>query len=115
MLIFAFYTVFFASVFNSKKCHLFSDENIEGDTYTDYIIDYIKTHTVKGAYKLQRNTDNELYFVNCRIRLNNEDGTQFGAYDWARELAKKLRKDLGVKVTNKSQGLGEVLISIEGI
>ena len=28
MLIFAFYTVFFASVFNSKKCHLFSDAEI---------------------------------------------------------------------------------------
>ena len=102
------------AVANASNVNL-SDENIEGDTYADYIIDYIKTHTVKGAYKLQRNTDNELYFVNCRIRLNNEDGTQFGAYDWARELAKKLRKDLGVKVTNKSQGLGEVLISIEGM
>lgn len=92
-----------------------SDTNIEGDTYADYIMDYIKSHTVKGAYKMQRNTDNELYFVNCRIRLLNEDGTQFGVYDWARELAKSLRKNLGVKVTNKSQGLGEVLISIEGM
>ena len=34
-----------------------SDESIEGDTYADWIIDYIKTHTVKGAYKMQRNTD----------------------------------------------------------
>jgi hypothetical protein len=34
-----------------------SDESIEGDTYADWIIDYIKAHTVKGAYKLQRNTD----------------------------------------------------------
>ena len=92
-----------------------SDTNIEGDTYADYIMDYIKSHTVKGAYKMQRNTDNELYFVNCRIRLLNEDGTQYGVYDWARDLAKSLRKNLGVKVTNKSQGLGEVLISIEGM
>lgn len=92
-----------------------SDTNIEGDMYADYIMDYIKSHTVKGAYKMQRNTDNELYFVNCRIRLLNEDGTQYGVYDWARDLAKSLRKNLGVKVTNKSQGLGEVLISIEGM
>lgn len=92
-----------------------SDTNVEGDTYADYIMDYIKSHTVKGAYKMQRNTDNELYFVNCRIRLLNEDGTQYGVYDWARDLAKSLRKNLGVKVTNKSQGLGEVLISIEGM
>lgn len=90
-----------------------SDTSIEGDTYADWIVDFIKTHTVKGAYKLQRNTDNELYFVNCRIRLVNEDGTQYGVYDWTRDLAKNLRTNLGLKVTNKAQGLGEVLLVIE--
>jgi hypothetical protein len=92
-----------------------SNESIEGDTYADWIIDYIKGHTVKGAYKLQRNTDNELYFVNCRIKLLNEDGTQYGVYDWTRDLQKNLRKNLGLKCKNKAQGLGEVIISIEGI
>lgn len=92
-----------------------SDTNVEGDTYADYIVDYIKTHTIKGAYKLQRNTDNELYFVNCRIKLLNEDGTQYGVYDWTRDLARNMRRDLGVKVSNKSQGLGEVLLTIENL
>ena len=92
-----------------------NDESVEGDTYADWIIDYIKTHTVKGAYKLQRNTNKELYFVNCRIKLLNEDGTQYGVYDWTRDLQKNLRKNLGLKCTNKAQGLGEVLISIQGI
>lgn len=92
-----------------------SDESVEGDTYADYINDYIKTHTVKGAYKMQRNTDKEMYFVNCRIKLLNEDGTQYGVYDWARDLCKKLRKDLGLKVANKAQGLGEILITIKGM
>lgn len=92
-----------------------TDESIEGDTYTDWIIDYMKTHTVKGAYKMQRNTDKELYFVNCRVKLLNDDGTQYGVYDWARDFQKRLRRDLGVRCVNKSQGLGEVLISIEGI
>ena len=92
-----------------------TDESIEGDTYADWIVDYIKTHTVKGAHKLQRNTDKELYFVNCRIKLLNEDGTQYGVYDWTRDLQKNLRKNLGLKCTNKAQGLGEVLISIQGL
>lgn len=92
-----------------------TDESIEGDTYADWIVDYIKTHTVKGAYKLQRNTDKELYFVNCRIKLLNEDGTQYGVYDWTRDLQKNLRKNLALKCTNKAQGLGEVLISIQGL
>ena len=99
-----------------KGCKVkLSDESIERDTYADWIMDYIKTHTVKGAYKMQRNTDKELYFVNCRIRLLNEDGTQYGVYDWTRDLQKNLRKNLGLKCTNKAQGLGEVLISIQGI
>ena len=99
-----------------KGCKVnLSDESIEGDTYADWIMDYIKTHTVKGAYKLQRNTDKELYFVNCRIKLINEDGTQYGVYDWTRDLQKNLRKNLGLKCTNKAQGLGEVLISVQGI
>jgi hypothetical protein len=92
-----------------------TDESIEGDTYADWIIDYIKTHTVKGAYKLQRNTDKELYFVNCRIKLLNDDGTQYGVYDWTRDLQKNLRKNLGLQCSNKAQGLGEVLISVKGI
>jgi hypothetical protein len=76
-----------------------SDENVEGDTYSDWIVDYMNTHTTKGAYKLQRNTDNELYFVNVRIRLLNEDGTQHSVYDWTREFRSAIRKNLGVKAT----------------
>lgn len=97
-----------------KGCNIkLSDESIEGDTYTDWIIDYIKAHTVKGAYKMQNNTDYELSFTNCRIKLLNEDGTQYGVYDWTRDLAKNLRKNLGLKVSNKAQGLGEVLLVIQ--
>ena len=100
----------------AKGCNVkLTNESIEGDTYADWIIDYIKTHTIKGAYKMQRNTDNELYFVNCRIKLLNDNGTQNGVYDWTRDLQKNLRKNLGLKCTNKAQGLGEVLISVEGI
>lgn len=90
-----------------------SDESIEGDTYADWIIDYIKAHTVKGAYKMQNNTDNELSFTNCRIHLLNEDGTQYGVYDWTRDLARNLRTNLGLKVTNQAQGLGKVQLVIK--
>ncbi|MBR2367793.1 MAG: hypothetical protein IKA81_04185 [Alistipes sp.] len=92
-----------------------NDDSIVDEPYSDWIVDYIKTHTVKGAYKMQRNTDKELYFVNCRIPLLNEDGTQYGVYDWARDMSKSIRKNLGVKATNKSQGLGEILITLDGL
>ena len=99
-----------------KGCNVdLSDDSVEGDTYADWIIDYIKTHTVKGAYTMQRNTDKELYFVNCRIKLLNDDGTQYGVYDWGRDLQKNLRTNLGLKVANKSQGIGEVMLVVQGI
>lgn len=89
--------------------------SIAGDTYSDWIVDYIKTHTVKGAYKLQLNTAKEMYFVNCRIKLLNEDKTQYGVYDWARDMTKSLYNNLGIVSTNRAQGLGEVVITINGL
>lgn len=91
-----------------------ADVSAEGDTYSDYIVDYIKKHTVKGAYKLQSNTDNALVFTGVRIKLLNSDGTQYGVYDWTRDLARAMRKDLGVKVQNRAQGLGEVVLTLQG-
>ena len=75
---------------------------------------YVKRHTVKGAYKMQTNTKNELYFVNVRIPMVSDDGTQYGVYDWTRDLTRAMRKDLGVKVSNESQGLGEIALTIDG-
>lgn len=92
-----------------------TDESILGDTYSDWIIDYIKTHTVKGAYKMMINTDKELSFTNVRINLLQEDGTQYGVYDWTRDLQKNLRNNLGIKATNRSQGLGEIELTIKKI
>lgn len=100
----------------SKNCPFnLSDESIYGDTYADWIIDYVKTHAKKGTYNLQRNSNFEMYFINVRINTINDDGTQYGVYDWARDLIKALRKDCGVKCSNKSQGLGEIVISITGM
>lgn len=91
------------------------EESVEDEPYSDFIIDYMKKHTVKGAYKMQTNTSTEMYFTNCRINLLNDDGSQYSVYDWARDFAKKMRGDLGLKVTNASQGLGEVELRIEGL
>ena len=92
-----------------------SSESITGDTYSDWIMDYMDSHTKKGTYKLQNNTDYELYFTNVRISTLRPDGTQNSAYNWARELIKEMRNDCGVKCSNKVQGLGDVHIMIKGM
>ena len=92
-----------------------SDECLENDTYTDFLIDYVKKNAYKGAYTLTRNTETELYFTNVQIPTLNEDGTQFSAYDFARAMSKALNKGCGVKSKNKTQGLGDALISMKGM
>lgn len=94
---------------------MMSDECLDGDTYTDFIIDYMKKNTVQGAYNMARNTDAELYFTNVRIKTLNDDGTQFSAYDYARALSKALDKGCGIKAKNVTQGLGDAAIIIKGM
>lgn len=91
------------------------DECLKGATYTDWIIDYLKTNSQKGAYKLERNTGTEIYFRNVRIKTLNADGTQYNAYDFAKELKKAIDKGCGIKSKNKTQGLGDAFIVITGM
>lgn len=91
------------------------DESIEGDTYANWIDDYMDVNTVKGAYRLNINTKYELSYTNVRIPTLNEDGTQFSAYQWGRDFVRTMRKKLGVKVNNMSQGLADVHLVISGL
>lgn len=88
---------------------------IEEETYSDWILDYVKVNTVKGAYKMELNTNSELSFTNVRIPVLNPDGTQYGVYDWARIFCREIRDKLGVNAVNASQGLGEITIIVKGL
>lgn len=91
------------------------DESIEGGTYSDWIEDYLDKHSVKGAFKLKVNTNYEFSFTNVRVKLLNDDGTQFSAYNWGRQFAKDMKRQLGVSVSNRTQGLADVQLVITGI
>lgn len=100
---------------DANESFTMSDESIDGDTYADFILDYMKVNTLMGTYNLQRNTDTEMYFANVRIKTLNDNGTQYSAYDFARELSKALNKECGVKSKNVTQGLGDAMIIIKGM
>ena len=91
------------------------DECLKGDSYSDWIVDYLKTNTQKGAYKMERNTETEMFFRNVRIKTLNDDGTQYSAYDFAKEMKKALDKGCGIKSSNKTQGLGDAYIVLKGM
>lgn len=100
---------------DANESFTMSDESIYGDTYADFILDYMKVNTLMGTYNLQRNTDTEMYFANVRIKTLNDNGTQYSAYDFARELSKAVNKECGVKSKNVTQGLGDAMIIIKGM
>lgn len=102
------------TVENSSNINL-QDESIEGDIYANWIDDYMDTNTVKGTYRLNTNTKYELSYTNVRIATLNDDGTQHSAYQWGRDFARTMRKKLGVKVNNMSQGLADVHLVITGM
>ncbi|MEI7594146.1 MAG: DUF6175 family protein [Bacteroidota bacterium] len=99
-----------------KGIKLSMDDNcLNANSYSEWIVDYVKKNTLKGAYKLERNTETELFFRNVRIKTMNEDGTQYSAYDFAREMKKALDSGCGMKSKNKTQGLGDAYIVIKGM
>ncbi len=101
------------TVANGSNVNL-QDESIEGDTYADWVDDYLDHHTKKGSFKMKTNTKNELSYT-ARIPTLNADGTQYSSYQWGRELAKAMRNDLGVKVSNRTQGLANIHLVITGL
>ena len=84
-----------------------------GESYSEWIQDYMDYYTINGTYKLERNSDYQLYFVNVRIPTQNENGTQLNALGWARQCVKEIREKLNVSCTNRAQGISEVVITIK--
>lgn len=84
-----------------------------GESYSEWIQDYMDFYTINGTYKLERNSEYQLYFVNVRIPTQNENGTQLNALGWARQCVKEIREKLNLSCTNRAQGLSEVIITIK--
>lgn len=91
-----------------------SDEyNDVGDSYTDWIREWIKTNAKNGTASLNRNTDKEMFYTSVRITNNDEDGTQFNAYDFANKFRKEFVRTFNLRCTNSTQGLGDAYVIIK--
>lgn len=84
-----------------------------GESYSEWIQDYMDYYTINGTYKLERNSDYQMYFVNVRIPTQNENGTQLNALGWARQCVKEMREKLKVSCSNRAQGLSEVVVTLK--
>ena len=98
---------------NGATINLTDDYNDMGDTYADWIREWVKTNAKNGTASLNRNTAKEMYYTSVRITNNAEDGTQFNAYDFANKFRKEFIKTFQIKATNNTQGLGDASIIIK--
>ena len=81
----------------------------EGDTYDEFLYDWVKKHAVKSACKKGRKTANMVEFKSVRIPFFNEEDEPIEAEDWAKKVRKAFKDETGIKVS-KGQGntLGRV-------
>lgn len=101
-------------VTTGSQCNIKLDDeyNDSGDCYSDWIREWVKTHAKKGAATMQRNTSNEMYFINVRITNSSDDGTQNNAYEFSSDFRKAFRQTFDIKCSNMTQGLGDGYVII---
>ncbi len=87
--------------------------NSEGDSYGDWIRDWLRVNAKLGTATMQRNTKSEMHFVNVRIENLQADGQQFNAYDFADKFRRDFYKTFQMQVSNNSQGLATAHLVIK--
>jgi hypothetical protein len=66
-----------------------SDEvNNDYDILADILIEWVKKNAYKGNFRIRNNTENQLYFDEIRIPLQDEAGRNVRPDDFAREFRK---------------------------
>ena len=82
---------------------------------SEQVINWLKENSVHSTYKMVKNTSTEMRFTNVRIFTSDESGNSYTAYDFAKELKNSLGVGCGLKITNKTQSIGDAFVQIEGL
>ncbi|MFR9511271.1 MAG: DUF6175 family protein [Rikenellaceae bacterium] len=104
---------FTVSLQNGAAINLQDMYNSEGESYGDWIRNWIRVNAKMGTATMQRNTSSEMHFVNVRIENLQDDGQQFNAYDFADKFRREFYKTFQIQVVNNSQGLATAHLVIK--
>lgn len=96
-----------------SEINLGDDYNDMGDTYADWIREWVKTNAKNSSANLNRNTGVEMYYTSVRVNNHDADGNQFNAYDFANAFRKAFTKTFKIKSVNTTQGLGDASVIIK--
>lgn len=104
---------FTVSLHNSSQITMQDMYNSNGDSYADWIRNWVRANAKLGTATMQRNTSSEMNFVNVRINNIQEDGQQFNAYEFADKFRRDFYKTFQIQVENSSQGLATAHLIIK--
>ena len=90
------------------------DDYCGNEDISEQVINWLKKNTIHSTYKMLKNTRTEMRFTNLRIPIQDEDGNSYTAYDFAKDLKNAMRNGCRLKVTNKTQSIGDAYIQIVG-
>lgn len=85
----------------------------DGDTYGDFLVDWVRKRAINKAAKKGRQTKKMVEVKSVRIPFFDEDGNPLEADDWAKGVRKAFREETGIKIA-KMQGntLGRVIFLV---
>lgn len=97
-----------------EKSGVTLDKNCGEEEISEQIINWLKKNSINSTYKILKNTTTEMRFTNVRIFTSDKSGNSYTAYDFAKDLKNDLGKGCGLDIANKTQGIGDAFIQIEG-
>ncbi|MBO7068157.1 MAG: hypothetical protein J6W52_05705 [Bacteroidaceae bacterium] len=88
----------------------------DGDTYDDYLYDWVKKHAYNKSCKKGRKSANMVEFEYVRIPFFDEEGEAMEAEDWAKKIRKDFKAETGIKVAKgpaNALGYVEFLVGVD--
>ena len=91
-------TVVFKAAEGSAVDFLRDEINEDGDTYNDFLLQWMRKHAVNKACTKGRQTKNMCEFKVVRIPFFSESGDPIDAEEWANGIRKAFRAETGIKI-----------------
>lgn len=94
----------------------FQNDDIDGQVLKDYLMNWLKEHSVKGALQLGRQKSTICEFRGVRIPFFDAEGNRTDYEMWGSNAMKELREDSGLKIKradNTSLGSVNFIIGAE--
>lgn len=82
------------------------DTEFNGETLATLIYNWMGENTVNGSFSERTSTPNRLAYDQVRVPIRDERGRNIQARQFSEQLRKYLQSTCGIKIENRSSGLG---------